>query len=148
MNMYALLTEPKLHSIIKSNSRECSHLPSCITDFPFVTTYNGRGLGRTRERKGKGVGDENPEKRPMYHELKTRGSTDGKRRTRKEYGDTEGNGQKAFGPERPKQLSEQIFERHLFHDIGVCNHLCELFETELAISVLVGFHNSLVYDLL
>ena len=31
---------------------------------------------------------------------------------------------------------------------GVCHHLCELVETELAVSVLVGFHNSLVHDLL
>ena len=31
---------------------------------------------------------------------------------------------------------------------GIGNHLRELFEAELAVSVLVGFHDSLIHDLL
>jgi len=79
--------------------------------------------------------------------LETRGS--GEEKSERGWGMVTSKGpRKAFSPREPIQRSEQILERHLFHNISVCDHLGELLKTEFTIPVLVGFYNSFVHDLL
>lgn len=46
------------------------------------------------------------------------------------------------------QSSEEILECELFCNVGICDHGLELVKVEFAISVGVGLHDGLVYDLL